>query len=556
MKRYVLLAFLAASPLLSPAQDQGQVSGEVQSSVQTYREDSIIGAEPVAERVLTNTFANLYYRQGGFEAGVRFEAYLRPMLGFDARNNGAGLSNRYVAYHKDGFGFKVGNFYEQFGSGILLRSYFNKNIDYDNAFDGFLLTYDHGQALRVRGMMAKQRSFFQETAGVSSLRHGPGIVRAIDLEWVVNESFEALRGSPTLLTLGASFVSKFQDSDLANPFYNLPANVASGAGRLSLSRGFFLWDAEVAYKVNDPSADNGFIYKPGNGFVTNLSYSRGSVGGLLTVKRMDNMSFRSDRNANLNLLSINFLPAAGKFHTYPLTSFYPYATQPNGEWAFYGELFHRMPKEGLLGGPHGALLNLSFSFINDIHHAPIDDSTAVGQAGSLGYRSDFFRVGREAFFRDFTLEYSRKLTDRLKAILTYQRLFYNFGLLFGKPGEPNVRTHAVVADFTYRLRATHSLHLMASNMATRDDMGSWAAALVEYSVAPHWFFSVIDQYNYGNPDPDRQAHYLTGGVTYASGATRVMASYGKTRAGVVCVGGVCRNVPASNGLTLTFNTSF
>ena len=32
--------------------------------------------------------------------------------------------------------------------------------------------------------------------------------------------------------------------------------------------------------------------------------------------------------------------------------------------------------------------------------------------------------------------------------------------------------------------------------------------------------------------------------------------YGKQRAGVFCVGGVCRAVPASNGLTFSFTSSF
>jgi hypothetical protein len=31
---------------------------------------------------------------------------------------------------------------------------------------------------------------------------------------------------------------------------------------------------------------------------------------------------------------------------------------------------------------------------------------------------------------------------------------------------------------------------------------------------------------------------------------------GRQRGGLVCVGGVCRFVPESSGLTLTFNTSF
>ena len=66
----------------------------------------------------------------------------------------------------------------------------------------------------------------------------------------------------------------------------------------------------------------------------------------------------------------------------------------------------------------------------------------------------------------------------------------------------------------------------------------------------------MDQYNYSNPEKELQIHYIIGTVGYVKGATRLMASYGRQRAGLFCVGGVCRFVPASNGLTFTFTQSF
>ncbi|MEJ6490989.1 MAG: DUF6029 family protein, partial [Flavobacteriales bacterium] len=43
---------------------------------------------------------------------------------------------------------------------------------------------------------------------------------------------------------------------------------------------------------------------------------------------------------------------------------------------------------------------------------------------------------------------------------------------------------------------------------------------------------------------------------YVREATRITLSYGRQRAGLFCVGGVCRFVPANNGLTLNFTQSF
>ena len=35
-----------------------------------------------------------------------------------------------------------------------------------------------------------------------------------------------------------------------------------------------------------------------------------------------------------------------------------------------------------------------------------------------------------------------------------------------------------------------------------------------------------------------------------------MLSYGKQREGIICVGGVCRQVPAANGFSVTITSSF
>ena len=88
------------------------------------------------------------------------------------------------------------------------------------------------------------------------------------------------------------------------------------------------------------------------------------------------------------------------------------------------------------------------------------------------------------------------------------------------------------------------------------DKGDWATVLLEYTINSNLFVSVMDQYNFGNPHLDHRAHhpYLT--VGYIHEATRLTLSYGCQRAGLFCVGGVCRPVPASNGLTFSFTHSF
>ena len=90
----------------------------------------------------------------------------------------------------------------------------------------------------------------------------------------------------------------------------------------------------------------------------------------------------------------------------------------------------------------------------------------------------------------------------------------------------------------------------------REDKGNWATAVIEYTISPNWFFGIIDQWNYGNRNEDLRVHYITGSFGWIKESTRLSINYGRQRAGLFCVGGVCRFVPASNGLTVSFTQSF
>lgn len=113
-----------------------------------------------------------------------------------------------------------------------------------------------------------------------------------------------------------------------------------------------------------------------------------------------------------------------------------------------------------------------------------------------------------------------------------------------------------VIELNYKFTPKQNLHLEFQALQSKQDKGDWATVLAEFSKSPHWIVSVIDQYNYGNPNEERRLHYLFGTVAYVNGAHRLSLGYGKRRAGVFCIGGVCRAVPATNGFELTFTSSF
>jgi hypothetical protein len=89
---------------------------------------------------------------------------------------------------------------------------------------------------------------------------------------------------------------------------------------------------------------------------------------------------------------------------------------------------------------------------------------------------------------------------------------------------------------------------------TKQDQGNWYQGMLEYN-RKGFFAAMILMYNAGN-DHYESNLYPFGTVGYTHKATRISVSYGKQREGIVCVGGVCRAVPASSGFKISMNSSF
>jgi hypothetical protein len=128
-----------------------------------------------------------------------------------------------------------------------------------------------------------------------------------------------------------------------------------------------------------------------------------------------------------------------------------------------------------------------------------------------------------------------------------QGLGENFGTIYSNIG---------IVEIQYKINKTNSVRVELQHLYTKQDKQSWAMALVEYSVSPHWFFAVFDEYNYGNDKESERIHYPNASFGYTRGSNRISMGYGKQREGLLCVGGVCRNVPASNGFSISVTSSF
>ena len=127
-------------------------------------------------------------------------------------------------------------------------------------------------------------------------------------------------------------------------------------------------------------------------------------------------------------------------------------------------------------------------------------------------------------------------------------------------------------DFLYKIDRKKAIRFESQYMMIGDDIkadskqdyGSWLFGLVEFTVAPHWTFTISDMYNI---DPGKQSpsdatgekldvHYPRFDIYYTNKSNRFSLSYVKQVEGVVCSGGICRLEPAFSGVKMTVNSSF
>lgn len=554
-RRQIIVALLfVALPAVSGAQGLlgGTVTGGVQVDCQTGRADSTTGAQAVEEGLLMNARADVLYRNGDFNAGLRVEAYQNPLPGFDSRWKGEGVANWFVGWDGAKAGVTAGWFYEQFGSGLVLRAYEDRYLGLDNALLGMKVWARPWNGVTLKGVIGRQRYFWDI---------GDGVVRGVDGEVDLRDVAEGLKmkwPERLRLAVGGSFVSRYEGweqvaSGTEGYVLNLPLNVGAAAARLEASYGGWRLQGEYARKGHDPNEMNGYIYREGEALTLTAGYSQKGFSAQLQAKRVDDMGFKSVRSESGEMLFIGYVPSITKNHTYALLTMYPYATQVNGEQGLSADVMYKIAKGTVLGGKYGTDVRLNVSVVAGL------DTAQVGGAGTEGYAAG--RGIGDLYYGEASLEVERKLSKDLKLTLVGAYQVFNPVV---EGGEPGLYHNVVgVADVWWRLGKRHALRLEGEWMVSdsksdpsdahmRYRAGDWLTGLVEWSIGRHWFVSARDEWAYA----DGVGNYYNVSVGYTGGAARLQVGYGKSREGLLCIGGVCRRVPASNGITASLTMSF
>jgi len=536
MRRYGwILLFLTVWSL----QAQKEFSGGYYSVWQYYTADSITGFTPPEGNWRGMQYFNVRYAKKHWEFGVQLESYLpQSLLGYDPALQGTVVSNYYARYRQKEWDVTAGYIFDQFGSGLVFRTWEDRTLGINNALTGLRVGY------RKNGISATVLGGNPRTGREVS----PSAVVGADLQW----EWERVIGLGEGWQSGFSVVSKYETPQTEK----LPATVNLYSFRTSYRKGAFDFLFEYAYKTPDGLYGNGvvddLVLFDGDAYLFSAGYAQKGFGTNLTLRRTENMRLYASRELTGNPYNtglLNYIPALTAQHDYLLTNLFVYAARDQisfadqtvgeigGEWDTY--IF--LKRKSRLGGKYGTRLAFHWSRWHGLK--------AEFMPALHTYRAEMWEPG-ELYYQDIHVQIKRKLSRRLKAGLLLMKQDYNRTVLEGH-GEM-LHNLIAVTDWQWKLRRRSAVRVAAEHLWNREDEGNWLAGTVEWTRKGKWNFHLADRYHYGGSG----IHYYTAGIGYMKDGNRIDLAYGRERGGMVCVGGICRYVPPSSGWQVRINIRF
>lgn len=587
---YLSITLFLISPLIHAQNDESQstfkralnnLSGSLESNSQWYLNDKKTGEFDEDDHVRANSYLKLDYSfLKDFSVGLQVESYAPiALLNYDRMfSKKIDLAQYYINYRTENINVTAGYFYEQFGSGLILRSWENTALGINNSIRGGNVKYTPFNFLELKALYGKQRR---------GLDLSESDIMAFNAELNIKDLLSS--NAFEELSFGLSYVNKkegFESISQVISKVDVPSSVGAYSGRLNIGVNNIYANVEYVYKEKDirilnSTRPNDVEFSEeqlfdGHALLFNLGYSQKGFGINYTFRRLENMSFYSQRE-DANLINnptiratMNYVPSLTKQHDYTLANIYLYQAQPGlyvenyesprvkaGEIGNQIDVFYKIKKGTLLGGKYGTKISANLSYWASLNTEVTDpEGTPYFSSKSLTYKSDFLNF-KNKLFTDFNLEVKKKWSPKLSSIFTYIDLFYNTDYLVEANGS-SVKAWIGIAESTYKFGKGKSLRFEAQHLSTNDDARNWMGGTLEYFFNSNFGVYLNDSYNYEDSPiiENSKIHFFNLGGSFTKGATRVGLNYGRQRGGLICVGGVCRPVSKNTGVTLNLTTSF
>lgn len=527
MRTLVFLSIMMSVFPLYAQFDKGILTGSLESNNIYYVNDSKLESLPGVtanpdDHFGSNTYLKLDYLNGNLSAGIQLEGFLPPLQGYDyaaySNGNKVMLGSKYVSWQDDKFSFRVGDIFEQYGSGLVFRSYEDRTLGFNNSIEGVKAGYKYSSIIEVSGLFGRPRL---------CLDYAESSVRGVDFRLGLADIFNWNSG---IIDVEGSYVNRYESVKDDDDFVN---RINTNSLDMYSARLFFNWkgfDANLEYvmKSNDiPTSDTQKMIG-GKAVLAELQYSYKSFSVLGTFRKLTQMStmlsLKGSQIGTSNCL--NYLPSLTRQYTYSLANLNPYQVQGVGESAVQIDAFYSIRNR-----------NDRYKYWN--FHANF--STAYSDV----------KVTRKSrlLWRDVNadVEHQWNKNNKTSFLVSIQEWNPSHGV--------NDRTYVsniFVLDNLYKISRKMALRAELQYLYSVDYEKDWIAASVEFSVSPNWSFSVGDMYNHGST----KVHYYNANVSFTQKSTRIQLGYGRNRAGYVCSGGMCRWSPAFTGANLVVTSTF
>lgn len=546
MKRNILSLFaILFSCVYLVAQEKGYVSASLESTNHFYVNDeandfNIEYDLPQLKEdgfYASNNYLKVDYYNGRFSAGTQVEGYFPYLVGYPSNLNNMALSNLYVNWKDDSYSITVGTFYDQFGSGLLFRSWEDRTLGLNNAILGARATYNFKEYIALKVLWGIPR---MGTGNDNGEFFGFGLtktnVAGADLSVSLADIFDM---ESIGLAIEGSVLNKHEAISGTYTERGYKPNTLGWSGRVNFEYDGFFAKGEyvnpgrqMLIPVNPPVKANAQLIEMG--------YNGRGLGVTVTGRRMQQMlqkaSIFDNENRRYSNNVLSYRPAMTTQYTYMLTTLHPYNPEI-GDQRFPGEIggqidaFYNFRRGTKIGGKRGMKIHANFSTYYSLN----EDCKAKG--GTF-------------LFRDFSFDVEKQWTKKFKSTLLYS--MQNYNKTSTESGRHIGLSHIIVADLLYKFTPKFSTRMELQYLSSEGDRKDWMAGLLEVNLAPHWSVFASDMYNHG----DSKVHYYNAGISFAMNHLRVAAGYGRYRAGFICSGGVCREIPAYTGANLTLTASF
>ncbi len=462
------------------------------------------------KREIFENWFNADYRSGGFSAGIRLDVF-QPNDPNPAVSRGkekyAGISFKYLRYSlgnlRERLDVTVGNYYELFGRGLILKSYEDRNVRIDNNLLG----------VRVIGKYANFILKALTGTAENAKAERKDILHAADLEY---------RGIKKL-KLGASVASNLPEIE------GLARTVLASA-RIQPSVWHFDFYAEYGIKQNEDvknSLNDGSSIV-GNAFYGSVNFYQGSFALSGEYKYYDNYLFSSYDGTVI----YNNPPSVRKEYSYVLLNRHPSPLDQNNEQGFLVEAAYNFDYNTFISAAYGETKTLNAD--SYYQHVIGSNNPVRTQLKELYVQAK--HDWSESFETIFAFGYNEELATNTKNI------------------SPIIETHFYFDDVN-TIKATFE-HLHSTNRTT-DEQKYNDVLLVEYLRSPNLSVSWLIEMETSEPTTDHIVRKLYSFVQfgyYLAEHTNLSLLIGTRQAGNICIGGVCRYEPEFRGVELKMTT--